>query len=36
MRERLRREFGVDLNSCLANLYRGRTDSMRYALETSP
>jgi alkylated DNA repair dioxygenase AlkB len=30
LRERLRRELGVDFNSCLANLYRDGTDSIGY------
>jgi alkylated DNA repair dioxygenase AlkB len=30
LRHRLRRELGVDFNSCLANLYRDGTDSIGY------
>jgi len=36
LRERLRREFGVDFNSCLANLYRDGTDSMGYHSDNEP
>lgn len=33
---RLRRELGVDFNSCLANLYRDGTDSMGYHSDNEP
>jgi alkylated DNA repair dioxygenase AlkB len=36
LRERLRRELGVDVNSCLANLYRDGTDSMGYHSDDEP
>ena len=36
MRERLLRELGVDVNSCLANLYRDGTDSMGYHSDDEP
>jgi alkylated DNA repair dioxygenase AlkB len=36
LRERLRRELGVDFNSCLANLYRDGTDSMGYHSDNEP
>ena len=36
LRERLRQEFGVDLNSCLANLYRDGADSMGYHSDDEP
>jgi alkylated DNA repair dioxygenase AlkB len=36
LRERLRRELGVDFNSCLANLYRDGTDSMGYHSDDEP
>ncbi len=36
MRDRLRRELGVEFNSCLANLYRDGTDSMGYHSDDEP
>ena len=36
LRERLRHKLGVDLNSCLANLYRDGTDSMGYHSDDEP
>jgi alkylated DNA repair dioxygenase AlkB len=36
LRERLRQELGVDVNSCLANLYRDGTDSMGYHSDNEP
>ena len=36
LRHRLRRELGVDFNSCLANLYRDGTDSMGYHSDNEP
>ena len=36
LREGLRRELGVDFNSCLANLYRDGTDSMGYHSDNEP
>ena len=36
VRDRLRRELGVDFNSCLANLYRDGTDSMGYHRDNEP
>jgi len=36
LRERLRQEFSVDLNSCLANLYRDGADSMGYHSDDEP
>jgi alkylated DNA repair dioxygenase AlkB len=36
LRDRLRRELGVNFNSCLANLYRDGTDSMGYHSDNEP
>ncbi len=36
LRDRLRHEFGVDFNSCLANLYRDGSDSMGYHSDDEP
>jgi alkylated DNA repair dioxygenase AlkB len=36
LRYRLRVEHGVDVNSCLANLYRDGTDSMGYHSDNEP
>jgi alkylated DNA repair dioxygenase AlkB len=36
LRERLLRELGIDVNSCLANLYRDGTDSMGYHSDDEP
>ena len=36
LRDRLRRELGVDVNSCLANLYRDGSDSMGYHSDDEP
>lgn len=36
LRDRLRGELGVTLNSCLANLYRNGTDSMGYHSDNEP
>jgi alkylated DNA repair dioxygenase AlkB len=36
LRNRLRRELGVDFNSCLANLYRDGSDSMGYHSDDEP
>jgi alkylated DNA repair dioxygenase AlkB len=36
LRDRLRRELGVNFNSCLANLYRDGTDSMGFHSDNEP
>jgi alkylated DNA repair dioxygenase AlkB len=36
LRERFRHEVGLDVNSCLANLYRDGTDSMGYHSDNEP
>ena len=36
LRERLNEELGVDLNSCLANLYRDGSDSMGFHSDDEP
>jgi alkylated DNA repair dioxygenase AlkB len=36
LQQRLRRELGVDFNSCLANFYRDGTDSMGYHSDNEP
>ena len=36
LRDRLRKELGLDFNSCLANLYRDGTDSMGYHSDDEP
>jgi alkylated DNA repair dioxygenase AlkB len=36
LRERIRDELGVDVNSCLANLYRDGADSMGYHSDNEP
>ena len=36
LRERLRRELGLEVNSCLANLYRDGSDSMGYHSDDEP
>ncbi len=36
LRERLRGEFGVEFNSCLANFYRDGADSMGYHSDNEP